>query len=82
MTGAIRPQLRLVPHEPDQVMRLARFRQEHPDVNIREGTGYWQSCIPEPSGETVTTRYLLRELLDKLDALFSDRAEISGQGDT
>ena len=63
-------QLQLVPDEPDQVLRLARFRQEHPGVIIGEGGfGTWQARIPEPNGETVTTRHTLRELLDRLDQL-------------
>ena len=69
MSGPVRPMLRLVPDEPDQVPRLARFRGQHPGILIREGTGYWQAQIPEPAGETVITRYTLRELLDKLDEL-------------
>ncbi len=73
MNGPARPALRLVPDEPDQVMRLARFRQQHPAVSIREGLGYWQGCIPEASGETVITRYTLRELLDKLGALLGEQ---------
>jgi hypothetical protein len=44
-------------------------------VSVREGTGYWQGCIPEPSGETVITRYRLRELLDKLDELVGGHPE-------
>ena len=55
--------------ELDQVPRLAIFRTEHPGVLIREGFGYWQAVIPEPSGETVITRYTLRELLEKLGSL-------------
>ena len=51
-------------------MRLARFRQARPDVIIGDGGfGTWQARIPEPDGETVTTRYTLRELLDRLDEL-------------
>lgn len=64
-----RPWLSLVRDEPDQVLRLARFRDEHPGVLVREGLGYWQAQIPEPAGETVLTRYTLRELLDKLDTM-------------
>ncbi len=71
MTGQpIRAILRLVPDEPDQVLRLARFRQDHPDVVIGDaGFGAWEARIPEPAGETVTVRYTLRELLDRLDEL-------------
>ncbi|MFY9929165.1 MAG: hypothetical protein WAK82_14255 [Streptosporangiaceae bacterium] len=69
MSGYVRPTLRLVLQELDQVLRLARFREQHPGVVITEGTGYWQAQIPEPAGETVISRYRLRELLDKLDEL-------------
>jgi hypothetical protein len=63
----IRSGLRLVPDEPDQVVRLSRFRAAHPEVIIGDGGfGTMQARIPEPTGETVITRYTLRELLDKL----------------
>jgi len=62
-----RPVLRAVPDEPDQVVRLASFREAHPAVTIGARDGWWQARIPEASGETVITRYTLRELLDKLD---------------
>jgi len=58
--------LRLVPDEYDQVLRLSRFRQDHPAVVIGAGNGWWQARIPEPDGEIVTSRYTLRALLDKL----------------
>jgi hypothetical protein len=58
--------LALVPDEPDQVLRLHHFQEEHPDVIIGGGDGFRQARIPEPNGETVITRYSLRELLDKL----------------
>ena len=61
--------LRLVPDEYDQVLRLNRFREDHPAVVIGSGNGWWQALIPEPNGEIVTTRYTLRALLDKLDEL-------------
>jgi len=64
-----RPALRAVPDEQDHVPRLARFREAHPDVMVGAGRGFWQAVIPEPAGETVITRYTLRELLDKLDEL-------------
>ena len=60
--------LRLVPDEYDQVLRLDRFRQDHPAV-VGAGNGWWQAVIPAPDGEIVTTRYTLRALLDKLDEL-------------
>ena len=64
--------LGIAPNEPDQVLRLGRFREEHPDVIIGDGGfGTWQARIPEPDGETVITRYTLRELLDKLGELIA-----------
>ena len=66
----MRPGLRIMPDEPDQVVRLARFRAEHPGVIIGpDQFATWQARIPEPSGETVVTRHTLRELLDKLSTL-------------
>ncbi len=74
-TGGLPARLQLVPDEPDQVLRLARFRAEHPDVIIGAGGfGTWQARIPEPAGETVITRYRLVELLDKLGELLAPRA--------
>ena len=70
MNDPVRPALSIVPDEPDQVIRLARFRLEHPGVIV--GTAEfdtWQARIPEPDGETVITRHTLRELLDKLAEL-------------
>jgi hypothetical protein len=62
-----RAALGLAPDEPDQVPRLRAFRAAHPDVIIGDGGfGTWQARIPEPAGETVITRYRLRELLDEL----------------
>ena len=69
-----RPDLRLVPDEPDQVVRLREFRAAYPHVIIGAGGfGTWQARIPEPDGETVATRYTLRELLDRLDELTAGR---------
>jgi hypothetical protein len=71
--------LGIAPDEPDQVLRLGRFREEHPDVIIGDGGfGTWQARIPEPDGETVITRYTLRELLDKLDELTGERDDQPG----
>jgi hypothetical protein len=68
--SVIRSGLRLTPDEPDQVVRLSRFRAAHPDVIIGDGGfGTMQARIPEPNGETVITRYTLRELLDELSEL-------------
>jgi hypothetical protein len=66
------PVLRMARDEMDQVLRLRRFRESHPGVIIGDGGfGTWRARIPEPDGETVITRYTLRELLDKLGELTS-----------
>ena len=47
MDGHTRPARRLVPDELEQVMRLARFRQAHPEVIVGDGGfGTWQALIP------------------------------------
>jgi hypothetical protein len=68
--------LALAPDEPDQVLRLHRFRQAHPEVIIGDG-GFrtMQARIPEENGETVITRYSLCELLDKLDEVTAGRQD-------
>jgi hypothetical protein len=66
--SVIRGGLDLHPAELAQVIRLARFRQAHPEVIVGDGGfGTVQALIPEPNGETVITRYSLKDLLDKLD---------------
>jgi hypothetical protein len=69
-----RPALSLVAAEPDQVPRLRAFRERYPHIVI--GTlglgGAWQARIPEERGETVLTRYLLRDLLDKVGEVLAD----------
>ena len=63
----------MVPDELDQVFRLQEFRTGHPDVIIEKGEfGTWQARIPHPSGETITIRYTLRELLDRLCELLAE----------
>ncbi len=71
--------LGIAPDEPDQVPRLRQFREEHPSVIIGSGGfGTWQARIPEPYGETVITRYTLRELLDKLSDLIAGHDDQPG----
>jgi hypothetical protein len=57
--------------EPDQVPRLRAFRERYPQAVI--GTlgpaSAWQARIPEENGETVVTRYLLSDLLDRLEEI-------------
>jgi hypothetical protein len=70
-SGGTSAQAALVPDEYDQVLRLDRFRQDHPAIVVGAGNGWWQAVIPAPDGEIVTTRYTLRALLDKLDELIN-----------
>lgn len=66
--------------EPDQLLRLARFRAAHPEVIIGDGGfGTLQARLPDPDGETVTTRYTLRALLDRLDELTAELDEQRAQ---
>jgi hypothetical protein len=78
MSRLMRLALQMVPDEPDQVARLRCFRAGHPGVSIYTGQGYWQARIPQPDGETVITRYFLRELLDKLDTILSAQNPTAG----
>jgi hypothetical protein len=71
--GLTRPALRMMPDEPGQVLRLQQFRATYPDVIVGKGEfGTWQARIPHLSGETVTIRYTLRELLDRLGELLAE----------
>lgn len=58
----------------DQVVRLRAFKAEHPEVIIGALSlgGAWQARIPGENGETVITRYELRDLLDKLIDVLSE----------
>ena len=67
--------------QPGQLWRLGRFRARNPSVVIKRDTGFgfWQAWIPVSDGGTVITRYLLQELLDKLEELLGP--EPAGSGD-
>jgi hypothetical protein len=77
MPGGRHPGLRAVPggQDPDQVPRLLRFREQHPDVTIDFLPPAWQAVIHQPNGETVIARYQLRQLLDRLDELTTPRQD-------
>lgn len=67
--------------QPGQLWRLGQFRARNPGVTIRRdaGFGFWQAWIPVSNGGTVITRYLLQDLLDKLeDLLGSERGHAGG----
>jgi hypothetical protein len=61
--------------EPDQAHRLRAFRAQNPQVVIGTLgiTGAWQATIPQHNGEIVMTRYVLRDLLDKLDEVLAEQ---------
>ena len=68
------PMLRLVPDEPDQVLRLAAFRARHPRVSVSSGEfGTWEARIPEGNGERFVCRHHLSQLLDKLGELLGEQ---------
>jgi hypothetical protein len=71
----IRRAMSVVTGEPDQMPRLRAIRSQHPQVII--GTlgigGAWQTRIPQHNGETVLTRYVLGDLLDKLDDVLAEQ---------
>ena len=82
MNGPARFALRAVHEDPEQMLRLTRFREKHPEVEFGVGPGFWQGQIPASNGETVITRYLLEELLDKLEELLaSDGRGAVAKGD-
>jgi hypothetical protein len=60
-----------------ELWRLGQFRARNPGVTIKRdsGFGFWQAWIPVSNGGTVITRYLLQDLLDKLEELLG-----SGRG--
>ncbi len=69
---------------PGPLWRLGQFRARNPGVTIRRdvGFGFWQAWIPVSNGGTVITRYLLQDLLDKLEELLGpERSHGSGDLD-
>ena len=76
MTGPARPALRIVPDEPDQVPRLARFRAAHPEVVI-----LLRGALPRAwvSGRRIE-RHTLRALLDELEQTVPPDAPASRAG--
>ena len=61
---------------PEQLRRLGRFRAQYPGVVINRvgGFDFWQAWIPEGTGGTVITRYVLQDLLDRLDEIHAPAA--------
>ena len=69
--------------QPEQLRRLDRFRARHPRVVINRvgGFDFWQAWIPEGTGGSVITRYVLADLLDKLDEIQPPAAADSSRPD-
>ena len=57
----------------DQVPRRQAYEAGHPGVEITYRGPYWKAVVREDAGETVITRYDLKDLLDKLEALDAER---------
>jgi hypothetical protein len=53
------------------LIRREQLLCAHPNLRISAGTGYWQAEIDEPRGMTVTTRYELDELCDRVERLMA-----------
>ena len=65
----------------DQLGRLAAFRAAHPEVVIGDDEfGTWIAVIINGNVETVKNGHTLRELLDKLDAIFPSGSEAQPGG--
>lgn len=56
----------------DQVPRRMAYEAGHPSVEIIFPGPHWQAIIREGTGQAIITRFSLKSLLDKLEAL--DRA--------
>lgn len=72
--------LALAAREPDQAGRLARFREAHPEVDIRPAEfGTVAARIPAKGGGRFDGREIfgrsLRELMDKLARIFPPAPE-------
>jgi DNA-binding transcriptional LysR family regulator len=56
----------------DLALRLKRFREEHPDIEIIL-RGPWEAVIPEPDGHRIVIRWELRDLLDEVEMRLAAR---------
>lgn len=59
---------------PDPAMRLSRFREEHPDIEII-WRNPWEAVMPEPDGaKRWVVRYELHDLLDEVEHRLAKQA--------
>jgi len=61
------------PEYVDQVPRREAYEAAHPDVEITYLGPYWKAVVTEERGQIVITRYELKDVLDKLEALDRER---------
>lgn len=57
----------------DQMPRRLAYEASHPAAEIVYAGTYWQAVITEENGQVIVTRYDLKSLLDKLEALDRER---------
>lgn len=71
-----RPAARMAPADAGHAERLAAFREQHPEVKVRDiGFSHTWQATWEPAGAVeVITRHVLGDLLDALDAVFGPAA--------
>jgi hypothetical protein len=67
--------LRLTREDHATLARMDQFQRAHPGIELHSGLGFWQAIIPEDSGSTIITRYVLRLLLDKLDQVVNEETD-------
>jgi hypothetical protein len=67
------------PDYTDQVPRRLEYEAGHPNVEIIYLGRYWQAIVREDDGQTIITRYHLRQLLDKLETLDAEKPSGGGQ---
>ena len=76
MTGGPGWRLAMAAREPEQAGRLRRFRDEHPDADLRPAEfDTCQAWLPDGNGGRLIVGRTLRELLDKLEAIENEAAD-------
>jgi hypothetical protein len=74
------PGLARTARSPRRTAAADTVQAAHPEVIIGDGGfGTLQARLPQPNGETVTIRYTLRELLDRLDELTAAHEDQPGR---